>query len=182
MRCVNTSAAWTSFSSNALNEDGPLRLDAEFHRRAHRDAARGETTFHVTRAAPVERVLVDACVERTGVPLLALAGRNHVDMSVQDQRGGLVARAPSRHEILPLDRELVELVPERADHFFDGVWIHGVPMWTSICGKGIPMPAAPSASFTARIVACLTADNSLDGAQTRTSHSTEDPPSPASTT
>ena len=53
---------------------------------------------------------MDACVERIGVPLLALAGRNHVDMSVQDQRGGLVVGAPSCHEILPLDRKFVVAV------------------------------------------------------------------------
>ena len=57
-----------------------------------------------------------------------------------------------------------------------------VSICTSICGKGISMPALSRATLTARVAACFTSQNSAELAQTRTDQSIDEPPNSSNTT
>ncbi len=108
------------FTDDALDEDRPLGRDTELHGGANGDAASGEPAFHVARAAAVKHVLMDAGVEGVGVPPLALAGRNDVDVSVQDQRRCFSRLSPACDEVLSLDgKPVVAIGAVRRERWLD---------------------------------------------------------------
>ena len=76
--------------------------------------------FHVARAPAVKCVLMDAGVEWIGVPPLALAGRNDVDVPVQDQRRRFSRLSKAGDEVLSLDRKpVIAIGAMRGDRWLD---------------------------------------------------------------